>query len=109
MKIEVGKYYKTRGGRKVRIYAVDGECLYSVHGALFEADNKGWICCVWTEEGRLISNTEADYDIVSEWTEPKPRLYAYLDNLGDIRFHGASDIDLGHLRRAPWLDEPEEK
>jgi len=34
--IEVGKTYKTRNGREVRIYALDGIGLQAIHGAIFE-------------------------------------------------------------------------
>jgi hypothetical protein len=46
MKIEMGKKYKTRDGRNVRIYAVDGFGVYCVHGAYFDTADYGevgWI------------------------------------------------------------------
>lgn len=34
LKIEVGKYYRTGHGEKVRIYATDGSKEYPMHGAV---------------------------------------------------------------------------
>lgn len=48
MKIEMGKKYKTRDGRKVRLYAVDCGGTYSVHGAIANGDVKSvtsWDAC----------------------------------------------------------------
>lgn len=114
MKIEVGKFYKTRDGRKVRIYAVDGADNGRIHGATLQKD--GWYTCEWYKYGRyftVLGNRKED--IVSEWVEPspeKPKLKAWistcLDGTGGyfIRF---SDTAPGvNFQRAVWLDEPEE-
>lgn len=68
MKIEVGKYYKTRDGRRVRIYAVDASGRWPVHGASLW-DNTIWRCEEWTAEG-LHGDDINGLDIVSEWEEP---------------------------------------
>jgi hypothetical protein len=47
--IDITKKYKTRDGREVRIYAVDGNGLYPVHGAVKYGD--GWSSAVWTKDG----------------------------------------------------------
>ena len=39
MKIEMNKKYRTRDGKDVRIYAVDGKGDYPVHGAIDFGDN----------------------------------------------------------------------
>lgn len=47
--IEMGKTYRTRDGREVRIYATDGAELEQVHGAI---NNGGvWHAAKWTADG----------------------------------------------------------
>lgn len=68
MKIEAGKFYKTRDGQKARVYALDACGDYPVHGAVLCNDGM-WILSSWTcgghddAEGPASSN-----DIVAEWT-----------------------------------------
>jgi hypothetical protein len=45
--IELGKHYKTRDGREVRIYAVDGGGRFPVHGAV-KLDDGTWRQEEWT-------------------------------------------------------------
>lgn len=49
MNIDITKKYTTRGGLPVRIYAVDGEGQYQVHGAIQQKD--GWQGETWTIDG----------------------------------------------------------
>ena len=66
--IEVGKFYKTRDGMKIRIYAVDGYPYYPIRGAILCDD--GWLGETWTKEGfYLCREKEYRADIVSEWEE----------------------------------------
>jgi hypothetical protein len=48
--IELGKHYKTRDGREVRIYAVDGGGRFPVHGAV-KLDDGTWRQEEWTLTG----------------------------------------------------------
>lgn len=64
MNIEVGKFYKTRNGCKVRIYATDGE----IHGAIFLGNE--WLIRTWCADGSFMKILTHDSDIVSEWEEP---------------------------------------
>jgi len=72
MEIEVGKYYKTRCGYKVQIYAIHAEKDWyrNVHGAFFKSDC--WVSESWVAKGKFLELEEHDFDIVSEWTEPHP-------------------------------------
>jgi hypothetical protein len=73
LKIEPGKLYRTRDGRKARIYATDAGGDYPVHGATLESDIEQpyWDAHSWTAEGRLIDTPgKEDADIVAEWIEP---------------------------------------
>lgn len=72
MKIEVGKFYKTRDGNKVRIYAMDGAGAFPIHGAVLSAGV--WVFCSWSANG-LHTNEEGDSmprDLVSEWANFGP-------------------------------------
>ena len=71
LELEVGKFYKTRGGYKVRIDATDYAGNHPVSGLLI-ANNKrqGYN---WTSKGRDVDDNFPSYlDIVSEWVEPHP-------------------------------------
>jgi hypothetical protein len=81
MKIEAGKFYKTRDGHKVRIYALDGRPEFSVHGAILY-DN-GRDRCVWMPSGFFHSRDRDSKDIIAEWAhEPEihwERIPDYVD------------------------------
>lgn len=110
MKIEVGKFYKTSYGRKIRIYALDAKGRYPVHGALLEPEGN-WTAKSWSSEGKYLLNVidgvldasaMTPSDIVAEWEEPKPKLKAWIDQYG----HPFFSIDhQNHAARAPWLEE----
>jgi len=70
MKIEMGKQYRTRNGREVRIYATDGNEIYPVHGAI----NMGgvWKIETWTLEGRHDRADRRPHD--NDLIEGKPRI-----------------------------------
>ena len=70
MKLEIGKFYKTRGGHKVRIYATDG-ADNKIHGAILSRD--GWRATNWQADGTYLINTDDAWDIIAEWKEPKLR------------------------------------
>ena len=61
--IEVGKTYKTRNGREVRIYALDGIGLQAIHGAIFEG-TIGWYPYSWDSDGSYLGSGPCDCDIV---------------------------------------------
>lgn len=65
MKIEVGKFYKTRVGTKVRIYALDGIGDFCIHGAV--QMQEGWDDSAWNYSGKSIY--DRCEDIISEWEE----------------------------------------
>lgn len=62
-----GKFYRTRDGRKARIYATDGSGNYPVHGALLCPD--GWMEETWQLDGRNYGGEEKSRDLISEWIE----------------------------------------
>lgn len=68
--IDPKKQYKTRDGREVRIYAVDGALPYSVHGAVKHGDS--WISKDWDDNGGFLTpHCETDpLDLI----EVRPRI-----------------------------------
>ena len=68
--ITVGKFYKTRDGHKVRIYATDGSPQYPIHGAYLNHDNH-WTqtACTLTGEYFCNCNYGSPLAIVSEWSD----------------------------------------
>jgi hypothetical protein len=70
MKIEVGRFYKTRAGQKARIYAIDGGGGHPIHGAIYYSDEE-WIPEDWTTGGFCLygADTSRPNDIVSEWSD----------------------------------------
>ena len=69
MQIELGKTYKTRDGREVRIYATDGTGDYPVHGAV-KSRGDGWFLECWTALGTRDYHRLHPLDLV----EVKPRI-----------------------------------
>jgi len=68
--IDINKKYRTRDGREVRIYAVDGGGKQPIHGSVKDEDGSwnpiSW-CSGGTQWGERIKN---DYDLI----EVKPRI-----------------------------------
>lgn len=69
MKIEVGKLYRKRNGRKVRIYDTNVEGELPIHGAFYCPHNRLWEVSAWRENG-IDCDYEPDFDIIGEWKEP---------------------------------------
>lgn len=68
MKIEAGKYYRTRDGRKARVLCTDHVKLnYPVAGSI------GGELYSWTGEGEFYRGTINIIDLVAEWID-KPEL-----------------------------------
>ena len=65
-KVEVGKTYKTRNGRQVRIYAVDGAGDEAIHGAVWsKLGTLGtWRSTTWCADGSYLKCGSHDWDIV---------------------------------------------
>jgi hypothetical protein len=62
------KQYRTRDGRKVRIYAVDGSSNLPIHGAI-KFDN-GWKSSCWNPNGLHFTGCSNLNDLI----EVKPRI-----------------------------------
>lgn len=96
VKLEVGKYYKTRDGRKVgpmKSY----KSFMDMHP--FESDKM-----LWTREGVAYQGSEPDQDIVAEWPDDPPKPQPTLSGetidriaIDSLRFHMA-DKDMEPLQ-----------
>ena len=63
-KPEAGKEYRTRGGRKARVYAVDGCKPLPVHGAILT--DIGWKTSDWRSDGTVTPAIEVSNDLLPE-------------------------------------------
>jgi len=66
MKIEAGKSYRTRNGRKAVVFGIAPDGFYNVAGYV----EGGYGVLVWSEDGTC--STCETLKLVSEWEEPKP-------------------------------------
>lgn len=67
--IEVGKYYRTRDGRKARVYALDGgEMKNIIHGAILFDDS--WIGDAWHLNGQARDDGHTHVrDLIAPWID----------------------------------------
>lgn len=66
--IDINKKYRTRDGREVRIYAVDGTDDQSIHGAV--KDGHGWTIAAWYGDG---VHARSDRNGARDLIEVRPR------------------------------------
>lgn len=64
MKFELGKFYKTRDGRKAQIFMLDNGKGLMIGAVLIDGN---WLARVWNNSGS--STLEFDRDLVGEWRE----------------------------------------
>jgi hypothetical protein len=89
MTISMDKQYRTRDGREVRIYAVDGGGYKEVHGAYRDAI--GWVLAYWYDDGKSVRTVDAPYDLI----EVKPRIQReYWHNV----YPNARDVNIQNTR-----------
>ena len=119
LKIEVGRYYRTRDDHKARIYALDGD-EGVVHGAIwFDA----WRMVSWDANGYYYvdSETESLNDLVAEWDEPKDMTFEvgqyYRTRKGNVAviystnglpaypIHGAVRLLSGEWESITWTEK----
>lgn len=72
MKIEVGKFYKTRNGQKAQVFMLNsGNRTHPVLGAILNPTDGEWDCETWAAEGSYTECSKQDsLDLVSEWSDP---------------------------------------
>lgn len=70
MKIEKGKFYRTRDGRKVEILKTDAKNPYPIIGMVTHRSYAHESCRHWSDNGTYLkSDKENSYDIIGEWEE----------------------------------------
>lgn len=86
--ISMDKQYRTRDGQEVRIYAVDGESLQEIHGAV--CHNGKWAAVQWYGGGNYYTHgTPSCLDLI----EVKPRIQReYWVNVYENHIYGTKDI-----------------
>ena len=69
MKIEKGKFYKTRDGRKVEIIKTDAKNIHPIIGLITRSEGVE-ICALWSDNGKYLKNNAQSFnDIIGEWEE----------------------------------------
>lgn len=109
MKIEAGKYYCTKDGRKVFIYCTDAPNEgYPVHGRIYNS-NTACIPHSWRIDGQHFEHPST-LDLVSEWEYDKPnvrweRLPRYIKYVfySDLRFTWVGST---HVVKPPTDNKP---
>lgn len=94
MKIEEGKYYKTRGGEKVGPMRKNDDCFWSWVGRAYGCE----LDLTYTHEGFAFDQDEpCDDDLVEEWAEPQPNdtkhFTAMLAEVGRIAADYGYEVD----------------
>jgi hypothetical protein len=75
VKFEIGKFYKTRDGRKAQISMLDNGAGYML-GMMMNASDI-WFSNQWRCDGTIYIDSDTQNDLISEWEEPKkPKLMA---------------------------------
>ena len=98
LKIEAGKFYRTRDGRKVGpIYEVRGDGVAYWSGS----EHDGEICCFSNGKIRL-GKVECGGDLIAEWTDAHPEI-GTLQELdvkpGDVVIYSGPDAPSGNTQR----------
>ena len=69
MTVSRDKEYRTRDGKKVRVYATDGEENDEVHGAYFDS---GWVGDTWSLCGKYYADSSDAHK--NDLVEARPRI-----------------------------------
>jgi hypothetical protein len=97
VKLEVGKYYKTRDGRKVRPMAI------SRSGVIGVASGECW----WMETGTKHKMRDSDHDIIAEWHDFPVRTVTRKEIVpgayGKVRVTGGMYIHVNSMSTAAEL------
>jgi hypothetical protein len=85
MKLEAGKYYKTRDGRRAYVAAVLENPLGAVGTCYPVLGYIGDIYASWRLDGRASREPEVPGDLIAEWREPREwTVYVYACKGGDV-------------------------
>ena len=69
LKLEAGKFYRTRDGRKAEVLYIVPEKCVATQPVLYELNNHLHFCCL---DGRFMyhAHSRNSKDLISEWVEP---------------------------------------
>ena len=71
LRIEAGKWHKTRGGQKAFVYAIGRRGSHPVHGYIVYPGDDIDEICNWRDDGRSTEEEQTHRDLIAEWREPK--------------------------------------
>ncbi len=80
------KKYKTRDGREVKIYSVEGNCYDYIHGAVMQF-NGNWELRSWYKNGKEWSSEEGSLDLIEVKERKKIESWANIYPDGAIAPH----------------------
>jgi hypothetical protein len=75
-----GQEYRTRDGRRARVYATDGGWDYPVHGAIWFSGDDIWEPDSWAVSGHSYLGEGSDKDLMPPAPEPKPATVTFTIN-----------------------------
>jgi len=101
LKIEAGKFYKLRNGKKARVDATDYNGSFPIHGCLIPSMD----FLVWTDQGKRSELQRDDQlDIIGPWIDPpKPLEHwsnIYAEHNGRFRVSGRHDTKESAIKAA---------
>lgn len=102
LKIEAGKFYRTRDGQEARIYCTDGGSNTPVHGAIKKFGK--WNVNFWSTEGN--NQFSPEIDLIVE-IKPKTKFFAFdaSDSNHGIQILLTSDPNFPGDVRLPQFDQ----
>jgi hypothetical protein len=107
MKFEIGKFYKTRDGRKAQVFMLSNGNNRMLGAVLYSW--KVWEVTHWNQQGCEGTGSEYPWDLVAEWREP----IKYSVELWGTAFAPVPDTtDLQHFvfgYIGTWREEPDPK
>lgn len=69
MKLEVGKYYRTRDGRKARVICDDRRSICGLRFIYLIVDGLSEVCHQCDSSGRADGSNDVAFDLVAEWQD----------------------------------------
>jgi hypothetical protein len=85
LKVEAGKSYKCRNGRKAEVkFELDNPaCEAEGFAGIVIHDDGEQALCGWSEKGMVYSYTEFKHDLISEWRDEPKAGWVYEDEFGN--------------------------
>lgn len=103
--------YKTRSGKKAKVYTDSGGGAFPVHGAILQPGN-GWEVMCWTAMGWRVAHGQPHTDdLVGVWDAKPARRTAWVSATGVVGLFEENQVPSDVIingSRAHWLDEPVE-